>query len=198
MCEYLARSGVNNVAFSSRVSKALLLLSEAYKRVVETKVFKSPLHSANNKVAHASIECCTKSTQTAFFLCLALCIDSVSYSYASCILDCPCTSNFIPVLFKAWFSDKAGSCFHKLRETSLIRPRKVTQLSGVHDPVKEYLIRVLFSKPHVVCNLGKVFTCRQNFLHNELRVEWHMYMTWMMTSSCLLFVSANGVVIRLL
>ena len=70
-----------------------------------------------------------------------------------------------------------------MHAASLIRPHKVTQLSGVHDPVKEYLIRVLFSKPHTVCNLWKVLTC-SNFL-----IIRHMYM---MVTSCLLFVSANS------
>ena len=67
--------------------------------------------------------------QAAFLLCLsASCIDSVSFSYAPYILDCPCTSNFelivpftptLPTCLKAWFSDKVGSCFLKVYAASL-------------------------------------------------------------------------------
>ena len=61
----------------------------------------------------------------------------MSYSCASCILDCPSTCKMINCrmytqlkhtshLFKARFSSKAGSCFLTVHVASLIRPRKVT------------------------------------------------------------------------
>ena len=55
---------------------------------------KSPLCSATKKLAYASIECCSRSMQVAFFFCLAAsCMHSASYSYVLYILYCPCTSN---------------------------------------------------------------------------------------------------------
>ena len=101
-----------------------------FEAVVETIMCSKVCYicSTTNTFAYASIEHCTKSMQTAFLLCLAaLCIDSVSFSYAPYILDCPCTSNFelivpftrtLPTCLEAWFSYKVGSCFLKVYAAS--------------------------------------------------------------------------------
>lgn len=65
------------------------------------KLFKSLLYSATN---NASIEHCTRSTQATFSLCL---LHAVSYSYVSCILGCPCTSN---VGWIAFFTTNLHTC----------------------------------------------------------------------------------------
>ena len=55
-------------------------------------------------------------------------------------------------------------------------------------PVKEHLIGVMLGKPHSVQPCSHI-CCGQTFLHKGM----HIYTTQMVTS-CLLFVSANGVV----
>ena len=32
-------------------------------------------------------------------------------------------------------------------------------VSGVHDPLKDHLIEMMFNKPYTVCNLHKCFGC---------------------------------------
>ena len=82
-------SCIANVVCSSNVFEALLLSVQSYGR--NKSVFVSLLYSTINKLAKALIEHCTRSAETIFACLAASFIDSVSYSYASYILDCPCT-----------------------------------------------------------------------------------------------------------
>ena len=36
-------------------------------------------------------------------------------------------------------------------------------VSGVHDPLKDHLIEMMFNKPYTVCNLHKCFACFRAF-----------------------------------
>ena len=82
------RSGVHNVACSSSIFEALLLSVRGCSRSkMRCIALPTNLHMPRLSVVRGL-------RKPLFFLCVAAsCIDSVSYSYASYILYCPCTSN---------------------------------------------------------------------------------------------------------